>query len=285
MLVKTTSWITAAVVLLVGVGWARAAGTPRPVITGVAQVGETLAASATWGSSAPTSVAWQWLRCTADKGSDCKAIGGATADRYRIVDADVGYRLRVKLTVTGEDGKATSQRSEATDVVMAAPAATPSPTPTPTPTPSPTPSPGSTPGPSAPPVSTPSPGSSILTAPVGAVPRLLDPFPVVRIRGVLTPTGARVTLLTVRGPRDVRISVRCRHGSCPRRRVAVTAAVTRLRPFERALRAGTRLDIKVVRPGWIGKWTIITIRRGAPPRRRDRCVYPGGRRPVRCPAS
>ncbi len=79
--------------------------------------------------------------------------------------------------------------------------------------------------------------------------------------------------------------MRCRHGSCPRRRLAVAAATTRLRPFERALRAGTRLDIKVVRPGWIGKWTVITIRRGAAPHRKDRCVYPGGLRPVRCPAA
>jgi len=83
----------------------------------------------------------------------------------------------------------------------------------------------------------------------------------------------------------VRIVVRCRHGSCPRPRLAVAATRTRLRLFERALRAGTRLEIKVVRPGWIGKWTVITIRRGAAPRRRDLCMYPGGVRPVRCPAA
>ena len=99
-------------------------------------------------------------------------------------------------------------------------------------------------------------GSSGTTVPppvtVPALPRLLDPFPIVRIRGALTLTGARVTLLTVRGPRGARIYVRCRRGSCPRRRLAVTAALTRLRSFEGELRAGTRLDIMVVRPGWIG---------------------------------
>jgi hypothetical protein len=279
MLVRTTSWVAVlVVVVLAGAGWARADGAPKPVITGTAQIGETLVASAMLGSVDPASAAWQWLRCQADKAGSCKAIPGATADRYWIVDADVGFRLRVTLTVTGADGTASSERSAATDVVNAAPAPVPSPTPTPSPGPTPTPA-GSP--------STGSSGASAAPAPVTvqARPRLLDPFPVVRVRGVLTRGGARVTLLTVRGPRDVRIFVRCRHGSCPRRRLAVPAAMTRLRPFERALLAGTRLDIKVVRPGWIGKWTVITIRRGAGPRRRDRCLYPGGLRPVRCPAA
>ena len=289
MLVRTTLWVAVlVVVVLAGAGWARADGAPKPVITGNAQIGETLVASATPGSVDPASAAWQWLHCQADKAATCRAIPGATADRYRIEDADVGFRLRVTLTVTGADGTASSERSAATDVVKAAPAPVPSPTPSPGPTPTPTPSPGPSPTPT--PVGSPSTGSSGASAPpapapVQARPRLLDPFPVVRVRGVLTRGGARVTLLTVRGPRDVRIFVRCRHGSCPRQRLAVAAAMTRLRPFERALRAGTRLEIKVVRPGWIGKWTVITIRRGAAPRRSDRCLYPGGLRPVRCPAA
>jgi hypothetical protein len=57
----------------------------------------------------------------------------------------------------------------------------------------------------------------------------------------------------------------------------------RLRRFERALRAGTRLEIVVTKRGYIGKWTTIVIRRGAPPRRSDRCVYPGARRAAACP--
>ena len=295
MLVRTTSWVAVlVVVVLAGAGWARADGAAKPVITGIAQIGETLVASATLGSVDPASAAWQWLRCQADKANTCRAIPGATADRYRIVDADVGLRLRVTLTVTGANGTASSERSAATDIVMAAPAPVPSPTPTPSSGPTPTPSSGPTPTPSPGPTPTPagspftgSSGASAPPAPVTsqARPRLLDPFPVVRVRGVLTRGGARVTLLTVRGPRDVRIFVRCRRGNCPRRQLAVAATMTRLRVFERALRAGTRLEIKVVRPGWIGKWTVITIRRGAAPRRRDRCLYPGGLRPVRCPAA
>ena len=115
-------------------------------------------------------------------------------------------------------------------------------------------------------------------------PRMLEPFPVVRIKGWLTAQGAQVTLLTVRAPRGVRITVRCRGASCPRARWAHTAALTRLRRFEGALAAGTELQISVTRPGWIGKSTTIVIRRGRAPLRRDRCLFPGKARPQRCPA-
>jgi len=304
MFVRTTSWVASLlVVLLAGAGSADADGTPKPVITGTAQAGETLAAAAAWGSEPPASVAWQWLRCDAVKPATCRAIKDATTDRYRVPEADVGYRMRVTVAATGGDGTTTRERSEATDVVQAAPSPAPdppppspapdppppSPAPSPSPSPAPEPSPSPAPRPSPSQVSAPSTGSWDTTVPPpvsgDTPPRLLDPFPIVRIRGALTRTGARVTLLTVRGPRGVHVRVRCRGGSCPRRRLTVTAAVTRLRSFEGELRAGTRLVVKVVRPGWIGKWTVITIRRGAPPHRRDRCVYPGGRRPVRCPAS
>jgi hypothetical protein len=105
----------------------------------------------------------------------------------------------------------------------------------------------------------------------------------VRIKGQLTSTGARVTLLTVRAARGATIGVRCRGGSCPARRLARTATLTRLRALEGDLAAGTRIDVTVTSPRRIGKWTTIRIRLGAPPRRWDRCVLPGGRSPVTCP--
>jgi hypothetical protein len=115
--------------------------------------------------------------------------------------------------------------------------------------------------------------------------RLLRPFPVVRIRGWLTERGAMVRLLTVRTPRGVRVAVRCRGDGCPRgawAREAGRARLTRLRPFEGFLRAGVELRIRVTRPGWIGKHTTIQIRRGRPPARTDRCLYPGRSKPARC---
>jgi hypothetical protein len=114
---------------------------------------------------------------------------------------------------------------------------------------------------------------------------MLEPFPVVRIRGQLTLTGARINLFTVRGPRGVLVVVRCRGSSCPVPRIVIRDASRRVRVgrFERHLRAGTRLQVKVSRPGYVGKWTTIVIRQGAPPRRSDQCLYPDRPSPVACP--
>jgi hypothetical protein len=135
-------------------------------------------------------------------------------------------------------------------------------------------------------------GTGALTAVVAGVqyslpPPLLDPFPVVRIRGRLTAKGARITLFTIRVPRSVSVSVRCRGKSCRGRGFTgrtSNAKVIRLRRFERPLRSGTRFTIKVTRAGWIGKWTTIRIRRGAAPKRTDQCAYPDARAPAPCPS-
>jgi hypothetical protein len=106
----------------------------------------------------------------------------------------------------------------------------------------------------------------------------------VRIHGRLTAEGARVTLLTVRAPRGARIAVTCAGDHCPRRRLAIVAVVVHLRPYERVVRAGTRLEIRVTRPSFIGKYTHLLIREGQSPLRRDRCLMPGSTRPVACPS-
>ena len=112
----------------------------------------------------------------------------------------------------------------------------------------------------------------------------LRPFPVVRIKGVLTARGARVTLLSVRAPRGSSVTVTCRGSDCPSRRYTSPAATGRLRPFERELGAGTRLEVRVTKAGFIGKSTVFVIRRQAAPKRTDRCLPPGAKRAVRCPA-
>ncbi len=245
--------------------------------------------------------AWQWLRCTRNVNS-CQPIDGATADSYVATAADVASALRVRLRVTNTLGS-DEARSDPTAAVVAAPAPPPDPTPdpdpAPTPPPEPTPTPTPTPTQTPPPVTAPPTAAPAVTTtlepivvpaapspaptPAAAAPTLLDPFPVVRIRGRLTATGARVSLFTVRGPRGARTVVRCRGASCPVRRLVRSGARVRLRPLERYLRAGTRLEIRVTSPGRIGKWTRILIRRGAAPRRSDRCLVPGDPSPVRCP--
>lgn len=275
-----------------------------PSIAGTPQVGVALTGSATWSSDPAPTLTWGWLRCAKPTGA-CDAISGATAASYRPVAADVGSVLRVRLRVTNRDGN-DEARSNPTAVVIAAPTPTPTPTATPVPTvkPTPTPPPAPTPTPIATPVSTVKPAPTPVAtpapqpAPVPAVPvvvaalppaavppALLRPFPVVRIKGSLTPTGARVKLLSVRAPGSARVTVTCRGPACPVRRYRAPSPTGRLHPFERELRAGTRLEVRVTQSGLIGKSTVIVIRRQAAPKRTDRCLPPGATRPVRCPVT
>jgi hypothetical protein len=154
--------------------------------------------------------------------------------------------------------------------------------PTPTPTPTPAPELAPDPGPPAAVVAgPPTPGSGEVTTKVRAL-RFLRPFPVVRIRGFLARGGARVTLLTVRAPRRATITVRCRGRGCPRLPLARSTRLVHLRRYERLLRAGVQLEISVTRPGYVGKHTVLRMRRGKAPLRRDLCIFPGARQPRSC---
>lgn len=255
--------------------------TGGPTISGVLQEGQTLTAQATWTSATPPTLAWKWQRCLAIDGKSCTVIKGATANTYVPVTADVGFVLRVRLIVTNSTDTA-NKRSAPTGVVLpkSAPAPPPEVTPEPEPEPEdPADDPHDTPfnPPSDPGTGTPPPIADEL--------RVMKPFPVVRISGRLTGSGADVSRLSVRAPRGARVSVRCHGRSCPARHFARAAQVKRLSAFERHLRAGTKLDVVVRKTGRIGKWTTITIRRGAPPKRVDLCSYPGRGRPAACPTA
>jgi hypothetical protein len=257
-----------------------------PLISGVPQEGQTLTAIAEWTGGQATP-AWKWQRCTvADQ--KCTVIQGATEPTYMLTAADVGFVLRLRLVLSSPHG-VIAKRSKPTSVVQPL-SAPPPPTEQ---TGEPEPEPGSEAGHEDPwgdPADSKpfdSPANPVVTpAPNGAAGlRVMKPFPVVRISGRLTASGAQITRLTVRAPRGSSIDARCRGRSCPVRSFAQAASVGRLRAFERHLRAGTRLHIVVRKPERIGKWTTITIRRGAPPRRVDRCSYPGQARPAACPAA
>jgi hypothetical protein len=122
-----------------------------------------------------------------------------------------------------------------------------------------------------------------------AIPRpaFMSPFPVVRLSGQVFQRVTLIRLLTIKGPRGAIVRVRCLGRDCPvesaRRRVR-KAGLVRFRAFERPLRPGTRLVILVRRGAEIGKYTRFAIRPGERPLRTDRCLLPGQRRPVRCPA-
>jgi len=260
--------------------------TDGPTVTGEPRVAVELRAQAAWtGDPAPTAE-WAWLRCARPIGN-CDAIPDATGERYRVRPEDLGVVLRVRLRVSNSSGTA-QRRSGPTGMVLAAlpPAPAPSPAPTPTATPTATPAPtpevpvsfdSAAPAPSPVPVAAP-----ILEPVTPAAPRPLRPFPVVRIKGVLTADGAQITLLSVRAPRGVTIAVRCRGRGCPRKAFTAPPGARRLRLFERALPAGTRLTLRITRRGFVGKYTSFVIRRGAAPTRRDRCLRPGSAKPERC---
>ena len=129
------TFVLAALVLAAGQGAAAPAAPPsntgEPVISGRAEQGVRLSASrGTWTGTAPISYAFQWVRCGTDggqpDGGNCAIISGATADRYRVTGADVGSRLRVRVTAMNADGSRTAA-SNPTSVVVGAPVNTSTP--------------------------------------------------------------------------------------------------------------------------------------------------------------
>jgi hypothetical protein len=84
-----------------------------PAITGTAQQGQTLTATAgTWGNTPQLS--YQWQSC--DAAGACADIAGATASTYVVGAADAGKTLRVVEKATNRFGTATAQ-STATAVI------------------------------------------------------------------------------------------------------------------------------------------------------------------------
>lgn len=120
-----TAVLAGAAVLLLAPGSvvARSAAAPgvstAPTISGTAAKDQTLTASSgSWSGTTPISFAFQWLRCD-ENGASCSDVGGATSSTYVVVSADVGKRLRVRVTATNADGSATAL-SDATAVVTEA---------------------------------------------------------------------------------------------------------------------------------------------------------------------
>jgi fibronectin-binding autotransporter adhesin len=83
--------------------------TREPSIAGPATQGATVrASSGTWAGASPISLTFQWVRCGAGggkpDGSNCAAIPGATTPKYVLAAADVGKRLRVRVTAKNARG-------------------------------------------------------------------------------------------------------------------------------------------------------------------------------------
>jgi hypothetical protein len=233
---------------------------PPEIFPDKLSIGDRATTGAEWRYNT-TTPKWQWLLCnTATVGVGCAQIAGATTRSYVVGPADAGSWLAVSVTVQGRGPDAVAY-SEGKFISKPEDPVPPTP-------PAPFTSTGTTPD-----------------TPTVIAPKLLDPFPIVRIKGRTTRVGARLSLLSVRAPRGTRIRVRCRSDYCPRSRLALNTRLHRLRVFERSLRAGVVIEVRVMHPKKIGKYTRFLIRRAAPPLRRDACLAPGSRKPTRCPGS
>jgi len=105
--------------------------TAPPAVSGTPAVGQTLTASdGTW-SNAPTSFAYQWLRCNGG-GNSCANVANASQKTYTLVAADAGQTMRVRVTATNADGSASAQSAQTSAVASGASSAAPKNTSVPT---------------------------------------------------------------------------------------------------------------------------------------------------------
>src|SRR5213078_2661159 len=121
---------------------------------------------------------------------------------------------------------------------------------------------------------------------------LMRPFPIVRIVTTYSASRLKLSLLSVQASPGAHIVVNCKGRGCPvkkQTRIAasgkVGAAPITFRRFERSLRAGVVLEIRVFKPGQIGKYTRLRTRRGRRPVRFDACLPPAATTPITCPSS
>jgi hypothetical protein len=126
--------------------------------------------------------------------------------------------------------------------------------------------------------------------------KLMQPFPIVRIAGSETASGVRVKLLTIQAPPAAKVAVSCKGPGCKTKaesRIATASSTSRSRAgaimlafprFQRALKAGAVLQIRVSKAGEIGKFTSFTIRRNKLPVRVDACLRPTSSNPSPCPS-
>jgi hypothetical protein len=101
-------------------------------------------------------------------------------------------------------------------------------------------------------------------------------------------SGFRVGSLVVRGaPKGSRGRLSCKRGPCPAQTRRARSRI-RFRGLRgRILRAGTIMQIRVFKSGYIGRYVSYTIgRNGLPKRSSPRCMNPGSMKPrTRCPGT
>lgn len=104
----------------------------------------------------------------------------------------------------------------------------------------------------------------------------------VSLRSRLTRAGARFSTLTVSTARGATIKVRCKGGGCKTRAQTLRSKgkALRLTRFQRSYRAGAVIQVYVAKPGSVGRYVRIKVRKGMAPLRTDLCLKSG--RASRC---
>jgi len=84
---------------------------------GPARVGRSLTATdGTWTGTLPMTFTYQWFRCGSTSLTSCVPISGGGSKTYVIQSADVGARLRVRVTATNVAGSASAISSSTSPV-------------------------------------------------------------------------------------------------------------------------------------------------------------------------
>ena len=98
-----SSQSTSAATSVVTTEGGKPASSAAPTISGSALVGSTLtAATGSWVGDQPITYSYKWLRCDGD-GNACKSTG-KTSKTYKVVQEDVGHRLRVQVVAKNSRG-------------------------------------------------------------------------------------------------------------------------------------------------------------------------------------
>ena len=88
------------------------ANTSLPAISGTAEVGQALSASAgSWSGTPPLTYTYQWRRCNTS-GTSCGDIVSATNPTYALVSADQGSTIRVRVTASNSAGSSSAESAQ-----------------------------------------------------------------------------------------------------------------------------------------------------------------------------
>ena len=123
VLVAVTASALTALAAVAGFAEAQSAVPPsnaeNPSVVGTAQDGQLLVAKdGEWAGTNPMTFTYQWQRCNA--AGACVDVANATAKAYRVATADVGSRLRARVSARNADG--TAAEATAQTAVVVAPA-------------------------------------------------------------------------------------------------------------------------------------------------------------------